>query len=253
MTAFGTPDARSFHTHSEVRPVAEKLVTGSTGFMGSSIVRSSSRRRGGGVLVRKNSDTRNIDGLDVEEGRGDIRDGDSTPGAGGLRRSTLPRLLRALDARKKLPTRSTWAARARRCGRRSTPESTGWCTPTPTTPWARTAACRHKRRVQPLEDRRPLFHVKYLAEVEAKNSSTWAFGRHRQSTLVIGVRDIKPTPSGQMIIDIATGRCLVHRGGTNVVDVEDVARAHILAAGGGRVDERYLLGNENLTVSNISA
>ncbi len=42
-------------------------------------------------------------------------------------------------------------------------------------------------------------------------------------------------------------------GGTNVVDVEDVARAHILAAKKGRVGERYLLGNENLTVSNISA
>jgi len=69
-------------------------------------------------------------------------------------------------------------------------------------------------------------------------------------TLVIGVRDIRPTPSGRMIIDVATGQMPGYiEGGTNVIDVEDVARGHILAAKKGRVGERYILGNENLTVS----
>ncbi|HQL82312.1 MAG TPA: epimerase, partial [Spirochaetota bacterium] len=92
---------------------------------------------------------------------------------------------------------------------------------------------------------------KYLAEVEARKFVPLGLPIVIVNpTLVIGVRDIKPTPSGQMIIDIATGQMPGYiEGGTNVIDVEDVARGHILAAKKGRIGERYLLGNENLTVS----
>ena len=92
---------------------------------------------------------------------------------------------------------------------------------------------------------------KYLAEVEAKKFVSLGLPIVIVNpTLVIGVRDIKPTPSGQMIIDIATGQMPGYiEGGTNVIDVEDVARGHILAAKKGRIGERYLFGNENLTVS----
>jgi dihydroflavonol-4-reductase len=56
----------------------KKLVTGATGFMGSSIARELLKDgEEVKVLVRKTSDTRNIDGLDVERAYGDIRDGDS--------------------------------------------------------------------------------------------------------------------------------------------------------------------------------
>jgi dihydroflavonol-4-reductase len=68
-------------------------------------------------------------------------------------------------------------------------------------------------------------------------------------TLVIGRGDRKPTPSGQMIIDVATGRMPGYIDGViNIVDVDDVARGHVLAARRGKVGERYLLGNENITV-----
>ena len=40
-------------------------------------------------------------------------------------------------------------------------------------------------------------------------------------------------------------------GGINIIDVEDVARGHILAAKKGRVGERYLFGNRNITVYDI--
>jgi len=68
-------------------------------------------------------------------------------------------------------------------------------------------------------------------------------------TLVIGVNDIKPSPSGQLIIDVVKKNLPGYiDGGINIIDVEDVARGHILAAKKGRVGERYLLGNKNITV-----
>jgi dihydroflavonol-4-reductase len=66
------------------------------------------------------------------------------------------------------------------------------------------------------------------------------------------VRDIKPTPSGQIILDVLNKKMPAYvDGGMNFVDVEDVARGHILAAQKGRIGERYILGNENLTLKDF--
>jgi dihydroflavonol-4-reductase len=68
-------------------------------------------------------------------------------------------------------------------------------------------------------------------------------------TTPIGPYDVKPTPTGKIITDYLNGKMFACvNTGLNVVDVEDVARGHILAMEKGRPGERYLLGNQNLTL-----
>jgi dihydroflavonol-4-reductase len=68
----------------------------------------------------------------------------------------------------------------------------------------------------------------------------------------VGVGDHKPTPTGQIIVDFLSGRMFAYVDtGLNIVDVEDVATGHLLAAERGRVGERYILGGENLTLKQV--
>jgi dihydroflavonol-4-reductase len=65
----------------------------------------------------------------------------------------------------------------------------------------------------------------------------------------VGPRDIKPTPTGKMILDAAAGRVPAYIDtGLNVVHVDDVAEGHALALERGRIGERYILGGENFTL-----
>ncbi len=67
-----------------------------------------------------------------------------------------------------------------------------------------------------------------------------------------GPRDIKPTPSGQMILDSARGHMPAYvNTGLNIVHVDDVAKGHLLALEHGKIGERYILGGENLTLKDI--
>jgi dihydroflavonol-4-reductase len=60
----------------------------------------------------------------------------------------------------------------------------------------------------------------------------------------VGPWDVKPTPTGKMIIDFMRGRMFaIVDTGLNIVHVRDVARGHLLAAERGRVGERYILGH----------
>ena len=68
----------------------------------------------------------------------------------------------------------------------------------------------------------------------------------------IGPGDIKPTPTGRLVVDFLRGKmwaCL--DTGLNLVDVEDVAAGHLLAAERGRIGERYILGGRNLALREI--
>jgi dihydroflavonol-4-reductase len=65
----------------------------------------------------------------------------------------------------------------------------------------------------------------------------------------IGPRDVRPTPTGRIVVEAATGKMPAFvDSGLNLVHVDDVARGHILAADKGRVGERYILGGEDVSL-----
>jgi dihydroflavonol-4-reductase len=71
-------------------------------------------------------------------------------------------------------------------------------------------------------------------------------------TAPMGDHDFKPTPTGQIVLDFLKGDMPVFIDtGLNVVSVRDVALGHVLACEKGRVGERYILGSENMTLSQI--
>jgi len=71
-------------------------------------------------------------------------------------------------------------------------------------------------------------------------------------TAPVGERDVKPTPTGQIIVDFMKGRMFAYiETGMNLIDVDDVAMGHVRAMERGRIGERYILGNQNLMFRDI--
>jgi len=71
-------------------------------------------------------------------------------------------------------------------------------------------------------------------------------------TTPIGAMDTKPTPTGRIVVDFLKRKFPAYVDtGLNLVDVEEIARMHLVALERGRVGERYILGGENLTLKQI--
>ena len=71
-------------------------------------------------------------------------------------------------------------------------------------------------------------------------------------TAPMGDHDFKPTPTGKIVVDYLKGDMPAFVDtGLNLVDVEDIAEGHLLAAERGRPGQRYILGCENLTLEQI--
>ncbi len=70
----------------------------------------------------------------------------------------------------------------------------------------------------------------------------------------VGPWDVRPTPTGQMIVDFLRGKMPAFLdSGLNLIHVRDVAQGHLLAEDRGRVGEKYILGHQNLTLAEIFA
>lgn len=232
------------------------LVTGGTGFIGSSIVRAL-LLAGHDVraLVREGADTRNLAGLDIERVTGDITDPESLTAAirgcthvfhaaalysfwvtqpGLIERvnvgGTRNVLQAALDAGvERVVYTSSVAALAVPSRDRPVDEAT------PVDPSAIIGA--YKRSKYAAEQVALEYAAKGLPVVIVNPS------------FPVGPRDIKPTPTGQTILDFINHRLPAYVDtGMNVVDVEDVAQGHLLAAEKGKIGERYILGGKNMSM-----
>jgi dihydroflavonol-4-reductase len=239
--------------------VTDTLVTGATGFVGANVVRELLRDgRSVRALVRRSSDRRAIAGLDLEVCEGDLLDSAS------LRRAVagVPQVyhiaadyrLWARDRRDLYRanvdgTRAILAAAAEAGVERVVYTSTVGALGIPTdgSPGTETTPVGLEDMVGPYK------RSKFLAEQVALE---WA-ARGLPVVIVnpsapVGPWDVKPTPTGQLIVDFLHGKMFgTLDTGLNLVHVRDVARGHLLAAARGRVGEKYILGNRNLSLTEI--
>ena len=236
------------------------LVTGATGFVGSAVARVlAARGHALRLLARPTSDRRNLAGLDAEVVTGDLTDPASLArAAAGCRyvvhvaadyRFWVPdpdAMLRANVDGTVAMMRAAAQAGAERIVHCSSVAALGQigdgtpadeATPTDEADFVGT----YKRS-------------KYLAE-----QAVLELVRPESLPVVVvnpaapvGPRDIKPTPTGKMILDAAAGRVPAYIDtGLNIVHVDDVAEGHALALERGRIGERYVLGGENLLLKDL--
>jgi dihydroflavonol-4-reductase len=94
---------------------------------------------------------------------------------------------------------------------------------------------------------------KYLAEELVRESARSGFSVVIVNpSTPVGPRDVKPTPTGQIVLDAACGRTPAYVDtGLNIVHVDDVAAGHLLAFHRGRAGERYILGGDDMTLREI--
>ncbi len=235
------------------------LVTGATGFVGAAVARALLRRgERVRVFVRPSSDRRNLADLDVETALGDLEDEPSLRAAVAGCDSVFhvaadyrlwvrdpPAMMRANIDGTRLLMRSAMAAGIARIVYTSSVAVLGHGDGGGAD---ETAPSTVADMIGPYK------RSKFLAEAELRRMVAEEGLRAAivNPSTPVGPGDVKPTPTGRMIVAAATGRMPAYVDtGLNVVHVDDVAEGHLLARDKGRVGERYILGGENLTLAEI--
>jgi dihydroflavonol-4-reductase len=235
------------------------LVTGATGFVGSAVARALVNAGWQvRVLVRSSSDRRNLGRLPVEIAVGDLADGASLDRAiadcAALFHVAADYRLGAREPEQLYRTNVEGTRNILMAARQAGVERIVYTSSVATiglpadgspgeeqTPVALTDMIGHYKR------------SKYLAEQLVRDAAQGG-----DSVVIvnpstpIGPGDAKPTPTGQLVLDAASGRMPAYVDtGLNVVHVDDVAAGHLLAFHRGRVGERYILGGQDMTLREI--
>ncbi len=237
------------------------LVTGASGFVGAAMVRAA-LARGFRVkaLMRPTANRANIEGLDVEVATGDMRDTDSMAAA-----MQGVRYLFHVAADYRLWARDpSEIARNNLEGARATMQAALKARVERVVYTSSVAALKpgNGQAVDEASRHTPESVIgayklsKLLAEREVERMVA---EKGLPAVIVapstpIGPRDIKPTPTGRIIVEAATGRMPAFVDtGLNLVHVDDVAEGHFLALERGRTGENYILGGRDVSLAEMLA
>jgi dihydroflavonol-4-reductase len=235
------------------------LVTGASGFVGAAVARALLTAQWQvRVLVRKGSDRRNIGNLDVEVVEGDINDPASLERAAnecvGLFHVAADYRLGAPDPSQLYRTNVEGTRNVLNASRRAGVQRIVYTSSVATVgiPADGTAGDEST----PVTLQNMIGHYKrskFLAEEVALAAAREGYPVIIVSpSTPVGPGDVKPTPTGRLVLDAAAGRMPAYVDtGLNIVHVDDVAAGHLLAYEHGRVGERYILGGEDMTLREI--
>ena len=235
------------------------FVTGATGFVGSHVARLlASHGAQLRLLVRSSSRRENLEGIAGELVTGDLTDTRSLrkgmEGCDAVFHVAADYRLWIRDPRPMYATNVEGTAAVIEAAQAAGVRRTVYCSSVATlgfgytrqpvneeTPVTEAEMIGHYKRSKFLAERKAVELAARGAEVVIVNPST-----------PVGERDIKPTPTGRIVLDFLLGNFPAYmETGMNLVDVRDVARGHLLAFECGRRGERYILGGENLTLKQI--
>lgn len=235
------------------------LVTGATGFVGGAVARALVRAGVDvRVLARSQSDTQNLSGLPLERLEGDLLNPASLrtalAGCQQLYHVAAYYALWAKDPSIFYDVNVTGTRNVLAAARLAGIQRTVYCSTigaiglpadgglgTENTPVSLDQMAGHYKR------------SKYLAEQEVlKFASEGLPVVIVNPSAPVGAGDVKPTPTGQVIVDFMKGRMPAYiETGMNIVDVDDVAAGHLLAMEKGRQGQRYILGCRNLMLKDV--
>lgn len=236
------------------------LVTGATGFVGSAVARALLARGAAvRVLARPGSDRQNLDGLDVTVCEGDL-----------IRAETLMPALDGCEglfhvaADYRLWTRYPDAMhRANVNGTRTILKKAYEAGVKRAVYTSSVAVLGINPDGAPSDEETPVSfgdmigvykQSKYRAEeaAQAVIAETGLDCVIVNPSMPIGPRDIKPTPTGRLVVEAASGRMPAYVDtGLNLAHVDDVAAGHLLAYELGTSGRRYILGGEDMTLRDI--
>jgi dihydroflavonol-4-reductase len=235
------------------------LVTGASGFIGGAVVRALAAAGVDiRVTARPGNDLRHLGGLAIERVEADLRDKDSLlralQGCRHLYHVAAHYALWAKDPSIFYDVNVAGTRTLLEAAREAGIERTVYCSTigaiglpaggglgTETTPVSVNQMAGHYKRSKYLAEQEVLKLAREGLPVVIVNPSA-----------PVGAGDVKPTPTGQVIVDFMRGRMPAYiETGMNLIDVDDVAAGHLLAMEKGRVGERYILGNHNLLLREV--
>jgi dihydroflavonol-4-reductase len=235
------------------------FLTGATGFVGSHVARAladqGARLR---LLVRANSNTKNISGIDAELVTGDLREPASLEkaigGCDAVFHVAADYRLWVRDPEEMFRANVEGSRAILDAARRHNVRRVVYTSSVATMGFTSNGQLADETSPVSLENMiGPYKRSKFMAErvaIEAAQSGQDVVIVN--PTTPVGERDIKPTPTGRIVVDFLKKKFPAYVDtGLNLVDVHACAHGHIAAFEKGRSGERYILGGENLTLKQI--